>query len=46
MIPGNLMYHSFIPRYKGKIEVKIISLATMSTLVNVCKNKNALDSLI
>jgi hypothetical protein len=37
MIPGTLMYHSFIPREKGKIEVKITSLATTSTLVNVYK---------
>lgn len=37
MIPDTLMYHSFILREKGKIEVKITSLATTSTLVNVYK---------
>jgi len=34
---GTLMYHSFIPRQHEKIEVKITSLATTSTIVNVCK---------
>jgi len=41
MIPGTLIYHSFITRedllHMGKIEEKITSLATMSTLVNVYK---------
>lgn len=37
MIRGTLMYHSFIPRQNGKIEVKITSLTTTSIIVNVCK---------
>jgi len=37
MIPGTLMYHSFITKHKEIIEVNHTSLATTSTLINVCK---------
>ncbi|KYM95059.1 hypothetical protein ALC62_14305, partial [Cyphomyrmex costatus] len=37
MIPGTLKHHSFIPRKNGKIEIKITSSASTSTIVNIFK---------